>query len=165
MNERLLKFLASENISQAVFADKLGIARASVSHIISGRNKPGYTFFDAIIQNYPALNIEWLISGIGDMYKEREKTLFNFDEVEATDEITNSEVEHEISKPLLFESETPNSASANQNSPQSEPKATQIFPNLNDCINTNISIDSTINRKIQKIIVFFSDNTFDEFSK
>ena len=40
MNRRLLQFLAAENISQAAFADKIHVARASVSHILKGRNKP-----------------------------------------------------------------------------------------------------------------------------
>ena len=69
MNQRLEQFLAAENITQAAFADKIKVARASVSHILSGRNKPGYEFFASLIRNYPSLNIEWLITGKGKMYK------------------------------------------------------------------------------------------------
>ena len=69
MNERLKQFLAAENISQAAFADKIDVARANVSHILSGRNRPGYDFFASLIRNYPSLNIEWLITGKGRMYK------------------------------------------------------------------------------------------------
>ena len=49
MNERLKQFLAAENISQAAFADKIDVARANVSHILSGRNRPGYDFFASLI--------------------------------------------------------------------------------------------------------------------
>jgi len=69
MNERLLKFLAAENITQSQLADTLGVARASISHIVSGRNKPGFDFFESIARNYPSLSLEWLITGKGRMYR------------------------------------------------------------------------------------------------
>jgi transcriptional regulator with XRE-family HTH domain len=75
MNKRLQQFLAAENISQSQFADAMGIARASVSHIIAGRNKPGFEFMSAMVRNYPALNLEWLISGKGKMYKDPSRIL------------------------------------------------------------------------------------------
>ncbi len=70
MNTRLKQFLAAENISQAQFADTIMVVRASVSHVLAGRNKPGYDFIKAIMDNYPSLNIEWLMLGKGKMYKE-----------------------------------------------------------------------------------------------
>ena len=69
MNTRLQQFLGAENISQSQFADSIGVARASVSHILAGRNKPGYDFILSMARHYPALNIEWLITGNGRMYK------------------------------------------------------------------------------------------------
>ena len=68
MNTRLQQFLAAENISQSQFADNIGVARASVSHIISGRNKPGFDFIESMSKRYPSLNLDWLILGKGRMY-------------------------------------------------------------------------------------------------
>ena len=68
MNKRLQQFLNAENISQSQFADTLNVARAGVSHILSGRNKPGFDFIESLILHYPDLNIEWLITGKGRMY-------------------------------------------------------------------------------------------------
>ena len=70
MNKRLLQFLQAENISQSQFADTLGVARGGVSHILSGRNRPGYDFLESLLLHYPALNIDWVITGKGKMYKE-----------------------------------------------------------------------------------------------
>ena len=72
MNDRLVKFLSAENISQSQLADTLGVARASISHIVSGRNKPGFDFLENMAVNFPALNLEWLITGKGRMYKGRD---------------------------------------------------------------------------------------------
>jgi len=69
MNKRLLQFIDAENLSQSQFADILGVARASISHILSGRNRPGYDFIESIMLHFPSLNMEWLITGQGKMYK------------------------------------------------------------------------------------------------
>ena len=70
MNTRLKQFIAAENITQAQFADNINVVRASVSHILAGRNKPGYDFISGLMRYYPNLNIEWLMFGKGKMYKE-----------------------------------------------------------------------------------------------
>lgn len=62
-------FLKAENITQSQFAEKIGVAKASVSHILAGRNKPGYDFIVGMAKCYPNLNIDWLITGNGKMYK------------------------------------------------------------------------------------------------
>ena len=69
MNRRLLQFLQAENISQTQLADTLSVARGSVSHILSGRNKPGYDFLESLLLHYPQLSLDWLLTGKGSMYK------------------------------------------------------------------------------------------------
>ena len=67
MNSRLQQFLNAENLTQAQFADSIDVARASISHILAGRNKPGFEFIESLAKHYPALNIEWFITGKGRM--------------------------------------------------------------------------------------------------
>lgn len=69
MNQRLQQFLNAENLSQSQFAERLGVAKASVSHILAGRNKPGFEFIESLSRQFPNLNLEWLIGGRGKMYK------------------------------------------------------------------------------------------------
>ena len=76
MNKRLLQFLSVENISQTQFADTIHVARASVSHILAGRNKPGYDFLESMLRHYPNLNPEWLLTGNGRMYKTQDPADF-----------------------------------------------------------------------------------------
>ena len=71
MNTRLKQFLAAENITQSEFADTIKVVRASVSHVLAGRNNPGYDFIKSIMTAYPNLNIEWLMLGEGRMYKSK----------------------------------------------------------------------------------------------
>lgn len=73
MNRRLLLFLQAMNITQSQFADTLSVARGSVSHILSGRNKPGYEFLESLALHYPSLNMDWLFTGKGSMYKDAQE--------------------------------------------------------------------------------------------
>ena len=70
MDKRLQQFLDAENISQAQLADTLGVARAGISHILSGRNKPGFDFLEAMALHYPMISMDWLLTGKGRMYKD-----------------------------------------------------------------------------------------------
>jgi transcriptional regulator with XRE-family HTH domain len=70
MDKRLQQFLDAENISQAQLADTLGVARAGISHILAGRNKPGFDFLEAMAVHYPGISLDWLLTGRGRMYKD-----------------------------------------------------------------------------------------------
>lgn len=70
MDKRLQQFLDAENISQAQLADTLGVARAGISHILAGRNKPGFDFLEAMAVHYPQISMDWLLTGRGRMYKD-----------------------------------------------------------------------------------------------
>ncbi len=69
MNKRLQQFLNAENITQSQFAERIGVAKASVSHILAGRNRPGFDFIESMSLSFPDLNLDWLICGKGRMYK------------------------------------------------------------------------------------------------
>lgn len=73
MKQRLEQFLQAENISKAQFADSIRVARAGISHIMAGRNNPSYEFIVNTMHAYPDLNIEWLLTGRGKMYKSAEE--------------------------------------------------------------------------------------------
>ena len=70
MNNRLQQFLELENITPARLADTLGVQRSGLSHILSGRNKPGYEFLTKLLHKFPHINSEWLLLGKGKPYKE-----------------------------------------------------------------------------------------------
>jgi transcriptional regulator with XRE-family HTH domain len=140
MKDRLRQFLAAENISQAQFADTINVVRASVSHILAGRNNPSFDFIKALMLNYPRLNVEWLMFGKGKMYKDSPAELLfpEFDEVPAEPvpempEIKET-VQHSEEKPVSFD------------------------------INTLIDTTQTIKnqRKVAKIIILFDDGSYQE---
>lgn len=51
------------NLNASSFADKVGVQRSSVSHILSGRNKPSLDFIQKTLNTFPRVSGDWLISG------------------------------------------------------------------------------------------------------
>ncbi len=68
MKERLMEFLKDRGISSTRLADQIGVQRSSISHIVSGRNKPSYDFIYKLLQHFPQVSARWLIMGQGPMY-------------------------------------------------------------------------------------------------
>ena len=67
MYERLRGWMESEGLKPSVLADNIGVNRATISHILSGRNKPSIDFLEKLLSTYPNINANWLISGVGYM--------------------------------------------------------------------------------------------------
>lgn len=70
MEERLKLFLAMEGLSPSQFADKLGVQRSGISHLLSGRNKPSFEFINKMLVTFPKINPDWLITGNGKAYRD-----------------------------------------------------------------------------------------------
>ena len=68
-SKRLQIILDYYDISAATFADAIQVGRSSISHIISGRNKPSLDFVLKIVQNYPEVELYWLLNGKGSFPK------------------------------------------------------------------------------------------------
>ena len=154
MNTRLKQFLDAENISQSQFADTIKVVRASVSHVLSGRNNPSYEFIRAIMNSYPELNIEWLMLGKGKMYKP------------AATDVSPAPVQSPASALLfddedLFETSLPSPQESNiPVESHASVDSAQISTNmiaLNEMGQTSIK-----QRNVSKIIIMFDDGTFQE---
>ncbi len=142
MNKRLEQFLKAENISQSQFADSIGVARASVSHILAGRNKPGFDFIQSMARQYPAINLEWLILGKGRMFSDKSySSTLPFDENERQDD-SPAKVHEALSHP----------------EPAAAPQKIEAKAIASDIQTQN----TDTKRSITKIIVFFSDDTYQE---
>ncbi len=157
MNTRLKQFIAAENISQAQLADNLNVVRASVSHILAGRNKPGYEFLSGLMSHYPNLNIEWLMFGKGKMYKTQEQqTIFETPDT-AEESTEKTDIFTELAQQ---ETKTPEQPVAVQPFAQVQPGVT-----LNDIKALVNTIQKPVNqRKLVKITAFYDDGTFQELT-
>ncbi len=162
MKDRLLKFLNKEQLSSARFADIIGVQPSSISHILSGRNKPGFDFIQKILTSYPSLNAEWLIMGKGNMLKSEniQGDLFT-DEYYGTGNPLRTDKEAAGDKPEGTQDRTGTNAYdedtyVNKLRPDdgynSEPRTSDKVTDVNKV------------KVIQKIVIFYSDKSFSEYS-
>lgn len=69
MTDRILSIIKYFHLSPSDFAEEIGVQRSSISHLISGRNRPSLEFVQKILTRYPDINTEWLLSGKGEMLR------------------------------------------------------------------------------------------------
>lgn len=69
MKERLQKLIEAEHLTPARLAEIIGVQRSAISHLLAGRNKPSFDLINRLLNKFPAISGNWLITGKGDMYR------------------------------------------------------------------------------------------------
>jgi len=137
MKDRLQQFLTLEQLSPARLSEIIGIQRSGLSHILSGRNKPGFDFINKLLLKFPAINAEWLITGKGKIYKEQLSP--------SVDLKADNESTVQYSDNTLFREET------------------QVPEPSENLIKEKIWTDDSKKRALKKMIFIYSDGTFVEY--
>lgn len=63
--KRLQRIMDHNELSASSFAEEIGVQRSSISHLLSGRNKPSLDFVMRVVRTYPEVNLYWLLNGKG----------------------------------------------------------------------------------------------------
>lgn len=159
MVNRIFTFIESLQLTPTEFADTIGVSRASISSIKTGRTQPTLSLIEKIKQRFPNVDINWLILGEGDApivnRSEQEIELFTNDEVKAEIEVTQT--------------------SSNDDTAANEYQAVYIAENPRkieekpQVVNQedNVPVQSTTERKrsVKKVILLYDDGSFEEFNK
>lgn len=56
-------------MSTSAFADTIGISRSGLTHLLTGRNQPSLDVARKILAKFPEVSTEWLIMGMGAMFR------------------------------------------------------------------------------------------------
>lgn len=162
MKDRLLKFLTNEEISATKFADEIGVQRSSISHILSGRNKPSYDFIQKILTRYPILNSDWLILGKGKMYKTDQPenaTTNNSNKINLQADLFSSLAEQN-DKTEEISPEKPNQE------PDNTLKSEYSHKKPSDDLKEELPLTYKSEKKdvkVEQVVIFYSDGTFKAF--
>jgi len=62
------------DLNASAFADKIDVGRATISHLLSGRNKPSLDFVMRVIKTFPEVELYWLLNGKGSFPKSESST-------------------------------------------------------------------------------------------
>lgn len=69
LKDRITEVIAYSQLTASEFADEIEVQRSSISHIMSGRNKPSLDLLVKIKKRFPELRWDWLIEGEGEMHE------------------------------------------------------------------------------------------------
>jgi transcriptional regulator with XRE-family HTH domain len=135
--KRLEIILDYYGLSASSFADKVGVQRSSLSHLLSGRNKPSLDLILKIVQNFPEVDLYWILNGKGNFPKGEIKNESNFNAP--------------TSSKIIYEDENKN----NKN---------PIFENLeNNFSNTGNTTHLKNASEIDRIVIFYKNGSFKNY--
>ncbi|WNW02340.1 helix-turn-helix transcriptional regulator [Tenacibaculum sp. HL-MS23] len=96
---RLKKIIAHYDLTSSTFADTIEVPRSSISHLLSGRNKPSLDFVMKVVDKFPEVDLYWLLYNEGSFPKKEkaiEKSTVNSkDEKEAPSLFSKNTVSEE----------------------------------------------------------------------
>ena len=61
--DRIKKIISDNGLTNSSFADKIGVPRSSISHVLSGRNNPSLNLIIKILQSFDGISADYLLSG------------------------------------------------------------------------------------------------------
>ena len=147
--KRLEIILEYYSLNASSFADKIGVQRSSLSHLLSGRNKPSLDFILKIIEVFPDVDLYWILNGKGIFPKNSEQ----FEKIENT----NTQV---VKQNIL----TPPTTEISPENLFSEIKIPNAIPKLESIkIENQNSIHEPYSGEIDKIVIFYKNGTFKSY--
>ena len=155
MVNRIFTFIESQQLTPTEFADRIGVSRASISSIKTGRTQPTLSLVEKIKQHYPDIDIEWLIFGKGDT------PIVNKQQDEIA--ISHNESKQEIEEKVVVDSSNNNAANEYQavyiaETPRKTDEKQQELSDRNQLM-------TETKRSVKKVILLYDDGSFEEFNK
>lgn len=129
MIERLKVILDYYNLTSSNFAEKIDVPRSSISHLLSGRNKPSLDFILKVDKAFEEVNLDWLLYGKGSFPKNKEDS--------TSPSLFTQTIKNETQNEIL----------------ESEPTSKEHKVPADDL------------KTLIKVILLYSDGSFDEFEK
>lgn len=138
MKDRLNAIIEEKGLTATKFASLIDANPSAISHLLKGRNKPGYDLLVNIARAFPDISMYWLLTGEGEMYGE-----------------TKSSEKNESAKEATLDPKIKESSEPQQAYKASAPK----FP-VPDVISPTAT-----QKELKRIILFFTDGSFEDYNK
>jgi len=135
--KRLQKVIDFNSESASSFAEKIGVQRSTISHILSGRNKPSLEFVLKVLAHFPEVELYWLMNGKGQFPKQVKSEAEKEKRTEPSKDLFSTESLDKNSNDNFRVSESKNISSS--------------------------SIISNSKKEIDRIVIFYKDGSFSNF--
>lgn len=171
--ERIELLMKCYDLSPSQFADKTGIQRASVSHILSGRNKPSLEVMLKVYDAFPGVDMKWLMTGVGEVpvrQTAQDSVVSSSDTLFSGAGVTpvSSSLEgglfapvEPVVQPAREESRQQQRRVATQQQPVREKSALEARPKRSQSSRIVQMMPLQSDRKIKEIRIYYSDGTYE----
>ena len=163
LQERIALILSTKGLSNAQFAERIGVQPSSISHLMSGRNKPSLDVVTKILRRFPEIQNDWLLFGKGAMTKDFNLDLFGIDNDTKSDQV---EIKPE-NKPVGSGPPAVERPVFKPKELKKEQKETLSFEKQKDTPSESGHKKNPIQDKnqewektVDKIVIFYTDHTF-----
>ena len=154
INDKIKQILIDKNLSPSYFADEIGVQRSSISHILSGRNRPSFDIIQKIIRRFPELGYDWIMeedvstnqSGYGNRGYNR---------------ASNERLPSSNPSSNTFSVQPSVRSQRNEIPPLTDSPQPVIEP-IN--FQEPLMPTQTSNKKVERILIFYTDGSFREYT-
>lgn len=148
IKDRIKFIMDREKLTAGAFAESIGVAQATISHILGPRNKyPSTEVILRLHQRYSDIDLNWLLTGNGNMTGD-----------------TDTPLNDDMSYPLFAENveNQPNGTGETENRKEIALEMPPKAPK--EIVKQEIVYKERPPRKITEIRIFFDDNTYETFT-
>lgn len=147
IKDRFKMVMDREKLTAGAFAESIGVAQATISHILGPRNKyPSMEVILRLHQRYSDINLQWLLTGEGNMSNNPDLS-------------ENDDFDYP-----LFTENTENPSNGPEESENRKEMTAKTLPNEpKEIVKQEIIYKERPPRKITEIRIFFDDNTYETF--
>lgn len=157
MKDRIKKIMDREKLTAGAFAESIGVAQATISHILGARNKyPSMDFILRLHHRYSDINMNWLLTGEGEMSNDASSS-----ESFGSDPISSSATNFDY--PLFAENAKNPTEEAGRAENRKEIALETHKNTPKEIVKQEIIYKERPPRKITEIRIFFDDNTYEIF--
>jgi len=143
---RLKKILECYSENASSFAGKIGVPRSSISHLLSGRNKPSLEFILKILSAYPEIDLYWLVNGKGNFPIQKNKNRM----VNKNSNLKENSIKKEGLSQQGLHDLFSNSSASSSNSSIIEKEIASSQNHLQE-------------KEIERIVIFYKDGSFSNY--
>lgn len=111
--KRLEKIIQYYGLSATGFAEKIAFNRSTISHLISGRNKPSLEFVMKVVKTFPEVELYWLLNGKGNFPPVETSSIEKMPEVQKQKTIVSTSVDVSSKNQKEVKSTKPTNHSSN----------------------------------------------------
>ena len=158
INDKIKQILIDKNFTPSYFADEIGVQRSSISHILSGRNRPSFDIIQKIIRRFPELGYDWIMeednqpngSSIHTSYSNRgSSSRLNSDRYRPSESL-------QLSYP-------PSAAPIRSQRTEIPPITPAPIISADQPISSITEQAATAEKKVERILIFYTDGSFREY--